>query len=577
MSKSIRFWHRASQTVSGLSFGTSLGGKKTTTKSLVGSIWDNLFNRWEKLKMMYCKIPFLENHNHANITKPKSPIIIIGGTTGVGKTKLSIELAKALNGEIINADSMQVYRGLDIATNKATKEEMDNVPHHLMSFLELKDRLTVTDYVALAVKKIDDIHKRGKIPIVVGGTNYYINALIDENALIESPNVEYDKDTKMIISTPSETIANSKYFKDVHDSFITFFETDNSKNVPGLNKEFEINSNNAEKVDANFQERFDLLKEIDPESADKIPLGDDRKVRRALSIWYITGKTRSEWFKSQVHNLRYDTCMFWIYSPVIQLDSRLDARVDDMIENGLEKELNDSWKILIDIENKKDKLNDNSNIAAGEDGVAYTLGAWQAIGFKEFNEYFKLKDTDSTDTSLTSLKEKCIDEMKRATRKYARRQITWLSNKLCLLIQEKKNIALSRLKSNLVLKDSDFSFTEMQVLDASDLTKWDDLVGQKGLEISMKFLEGKLVDSNTTVFYKHLIKNPKEKIIKKEDEFNIPEQCIGEDGSYICPVCRIQNGDPLSLRDKNHVKVHLSSKRHKRQLAKKSWRSQCTS
>ena len=123
-------------------------------------------------------------------------IICIVGPTGVGKTKLSIELAKIYNGEIINADSMQIYKGLDIGTAKATKEEMQHIKHHLLSIKEVEENYTVFDYQKDARAKIEELKSKGKIPILVGGTGYYIKSVFyDYNFEVEeeSNNKYYDK------------------------------------------------------------------------------------------------------------------------------------------------------------------------------------------------------------------------------------------------------------------------------------------------------------------------------------------------------------------------------------------------
>ena len=113
----------------------------------------------------------------------KIPVVVVIGATGTGKTKLGVELAKQLNGEVVNADSLQMYHGLSIATAKPTKEEMDGVPHHLMSFLPPTETFTTHDFCKRAVPVIEDIHKRGKLPILVGGTLYYVQSLLWESLM----------------------------------------------------------------------------------------------------------------------------------------------------------------------------------------------------------------------------------------------------------------------------------------------------------------------------------------------------------------------------------------------------------
>ncbi|KAJ3206658.1 hypothetical protein HDU67_008033, partial [Dinochytrium kinnereticum] len=121
-------------------------------------------------------------------------VVAIVGTTGVGKSNLAIELAKRFGGEVINADSMQVYRGLDIATNKVTEEEKEGVPHHLMSFVDPPEEYSVSQFEVDCVKKISDLHSRSILPILVGGTHYYIQSVLWHSTLIRPPSPLDDDD-----------------------------------------------------------------------------------------------------------------------------------------------------------------------------------------------------------------------------------------------------------------------------------------------------------------------------------------------------------------------------------------------
>jgi tRNA dimethylallyltransferase len=174
-------------------------------------------------------------------------LICIVGPTGVGKTKLSIELAKRLNGEVINADSTQVYRGLDIATAKVTEEEKEGIPHHLFDIKDITEDYTVYDYQKDCRLKIDEITKKGKTPIIVGGTGLYINALING---------------------------------------MNFSDADRSDEV-------------REKWKAIAQEKgneyvYSKLVEVDAESAQKISPNDLKRTIRALEIYEVTGKPKSQ-------------------------------------------------------------------------------------------------------------------------------------------------------------------------------------------------------------------------------------------------------------------------------------------
>lgn len=117
----------------------------------------------------------------------KIPILVIAGPTASGKTALAIELAILYNGEIISADSMQIYKGMDIATAKPTKEEMKGIPHHLMGFLDRDKDFSVADYLALAREKIAEISNKGKLPVIAGGTGLYISSLLDNVKFDQSP------------------------------------------------------------------------------------------------------------------------------------------------------------------------------------------------------------------------------------------------------------------------------------------------------------------------------------------------------------------------------------------------------
>ena len=177
-------------------------------------------------------------------------VIVILGPTGVGKTKLSIELAKKINGEIINADSTQVYKKLDIATAKVTEDEKENIPHHLFDIKDITQEYTVYDYQKDCRKTIEDISKRGKTPILVGGTGLYIKAALY--------NYEFNEETKSYVD---ESLSN--------------------------------------------QELYDLLKSVDPTT--DIHINNRKRVIRALNYYYANNKSISD--KSESNQLLYDTLL----------------------------------------------------------------------------------------------------------------------------------------------------------------------------------------------------------------------------------------------------------------------------
>ena len=208
-----------------------------------------------------------------------------------GKTALSIELAKRINGEVISADSMQIYRYMDIGSAKPTKEEMDGIPHYMIDFVEPSQRYSVADYKVQAEKCIEEILKRGKVPIIVGGTGLYINSLIYA--------IEY-----------SEIKIDEEYRK-------------------SLEKRVE-----EEGLDKLYEE----AKEIDPEAMKNISTNDRKRIIRVLEIFKQTGKTKTELEKESRKEVKYDYKVFVTNMDREKLYERINKRVDIMIEQGLIEE-----------------------------------------------------------------------------------------------------------------------------------------------------------------------------------------------------------------------------------------------
>lgn len=276
----------------------------------------------------------------------KIPLIAVVGPTASGKTALGVSLAEYFGGEVVSADSMQIYEGMSIATAKPTQEEMRGVPHHLIGFLQMDVSFSVADYVKLAGDVIKDIHKRGKLPIVVGGTGLYVSSLID--------NVQF---------------CQSQCDPLLREELAAFAE-----------------ENGKEALHAR-------LASMDPEAAAEIHPNNTVRVIRALEVCITTGE------KFSVHKARsrmtespYRSCIIGLdYRERSDLYSRIDRRVDLMIEAGLADEAFEVWK--------KGGMKTASN----------------AIGYKELVPFFE---------GTRSL-EDCIEEIKLQTRHYAKRQLTW--------------------------------------------------------------------------------------------------------------------------------------------------------
>ncbi|HLR20410.1 MAG TPA: tRNA (adenosine(37)-N6)-dimethylallyltransferase MiaA [Tissierellaceae bacterium] len=223
----------------------------------------------------------------------KENLLVLMGPTAVGKTKVSINLAKTLNGEIISADSMQIYKYMNIGTAKITKLEMENIPHHLLDFINPDQEYTVSDYQRDASKHITEINEKDKLPIVVGGTGLYINSLVYKLNFARIP-------PNYLIRDKYESLA------------------DKHGNVYIHNK----------------------LKKIDEDSSHRIHINDKKRIIRALEIYELTGKTMSEYNESfRQKNNKYNLSMICLNMDRSRLYERINQRVDKMINMGLIEEV----------------------------------------------------------------------------------------------------------------------------------------------------------------------------------------------------------------------------------------------
>lgn len=223
----------------------------------------------------------------------KQKVIVICGPTASGKTALSIELAKQINGEIVSADSMQIYKDMNIGTAKPTKEEMQGVKHYLIDFVSPDERYSVADYKQEAKKAIRKILKKGKVPIVVGGTGLYVDSLIYE---IEYPNMEFDEEYR------------EKLEKEVEEN-----------GLEGL---------------------YEKAKGIDNEAIKKISKNDKKRILRILEIYHATGKNKTDQEKeSRKKEIEFDYKVYALKWDREKLYERINKRVDIMLEQGLIEEV----------------------------------------------------------------------------------------------------------------------------------------------------------------------------------------------------------------------------------------------
>lgn len=276
-------------------------------------------------------------------------ILVVTGPTATGKTALSVELAKKLGGEIVSADSMQIYRGMDIGTAKVTKAEMQNIPHHMIDIADPSEDYSVSRYVEEADDAVRGILSRGRLPIVAGGTNLYIDSLI----------------------------AGLDFAEKAEDAALR----------ESLNKQYD---------DIGGEAMLEHLRGFDPERAAKLHPADKRRIVRAVEIYILTGETITRHDEeTKKRPKRYDAVKIALtFADRAVLYDRINARVDKMVSDGLFDEV----KGLLDSD------------------LSPACTSMQAIGYKEPAAYFRGEMS----------KDAAIELIKLSSRRYAKRQLTWL-------------------------------------------------------------------------------------------------------------------------------------------------------
>lgn len=276
--------------------------------------------------------------------KPK--LLVLVGPTAVGKTKMSIELAKTFNAEIISGDSMQVYRQMDIGTAKIKPEEMNGIPHHLIDIHEPEYPYSVAEFQENCRHLIEDIHARGKLPFIVGGTGLYV-----------------------------ESVCYNFQFSEV-----------------GSDEDFR--KEQFDYADVHGPEKLhEKLREIDPPSAERLHPNDVRRVIRALEIYHMTGMRQSDQLAAQKKESPYDLFIVGLTMDRQMLYKRIEDRIDEMMEEGLVQEV----ASLLDR------------------GVGPGCISMQGLGYKEIASYLRGEVPLET----------AVSELKRDTRRFAKRQLSW--------------------------------------------------------------------------------------------------------------------------------------------------------
>lgn len=276
-------------------------------------------------------------------------IIAVAGPTASGKSALALELCKRLDGELISLDSMQIYRGLDIGTAKPTKAEQAEVSHHMIDICEPTENFSAAEFAERAHKVIADVQSRGKKAVLCGGTGLYLDTVLGR---LDFGEIESDEKLR--------------------GELIAFAEKNGAKAL------------------------HERLRGIDPQAAEKIHPNNVRRVARAIEIYELTGKTKTEHDREAISDSPYESLIIGLdYDDREVLYSRINRRVDAMIEAGLEREV-------------------RSLLSRGLLSAESTAG--QAIGYKEMLGYI------AGDCSLGD----AVEKIKLGTRRYAKRQLTWL-------------------------------------------------------------------------------------------------------------------------------------------------------
>ncbi|KAI0798110.1 tRNA isopentenyltransferase [Abortiporus biennis] len=462
------------------------------------------------------------------------PLIAICGTTGVGKSKLAIELALYLQNaassqhgyhgaRIINADAMQVYAGMDVITNKVPLNEQEGVEHLLMGFKKPGEQYVVGQWVNDAIRLIDETHQRNQIPIVVGGTSYWMQHLIFPNRLVQSPKIVEESSSTTSTSAPpiSEKLSNSLSL--LSPPLLEIF-TNLPDDPPSASTD----------PDAAFT-LHSLLSKLDPEVAQRWHWKDTRKVLRSLNIIKESGRLSSE-----IITYRYKTLCFWLYANRDVLGPRLDERVDEMLERGLLAEVEDLNKIATTPLGTEDQQQQSSS------SNDYTLGIYQSIGYREFNEYLRNPSRSSKEY------EDAVERMKISTRQYAKRQVSWIRNKLLPLIYASNNESKSKGGTNLV---------DAYLLDATELSNaWVTGVQQKGIDIMNAFLEQRdlpdpLSVSDTARIMLSVVEKPTD-----------PTMVLNARRKIICPLCTTNKDRPMMIEEGKEWSAHQKTRLHRRML-----------
>ncbi|THH03717.1 hypothetical protein EW145_g6064 [Phellinidium pouzarii] len=470
------------------------------------------------------------------------PLIAICGTTGVGKSRLAIELALALpsSGKIINADAMQVYEGLDVLTNKVQISEQQGVEHLLMSFKKPDEQYFVGEWIKDAEREVDKIHAEGKVPIVVGGTSYWIHHLLFPNSLPALATT-----LKNHTASPSPRLLDA--LSVLPERLASLYNA-----LPSTSPSAKIDPDQAFALHS-------LLSYLDPIMASRWHWKDTRKVLRNLEIIKESGRLASE-VVADAHTANttkgYRTLILWLYSEPALLNTRLEQRIDEMLSVGLSSlsliatlsysPCNCSkafWMrfALQDVPHEDIKRPD------------FTLGVYQAIGYKELYQYVDgICDVDQQGFTAA------VVEMKLNTKKYAQRQVKWIRNKLLPAVQACNMISHQK---------QGVSTISAYLLDATEVdTAWEANVLTNAKKIAESFLSGRDIPNPLT------LSSLAHDMLSVPVRPMNPTEIIQSRRKSVCSVCSLHVERPVMLEEGREWEAHQRTRMHKRMLQRATQR-----
>ncbi|EOR00202.1 hypothetical protein J056_001088 [Wallemia ichthyophaga EXF-994] len=461
----------------------------------------------------------------------KKKLITIIGSTATGKSDLAVQLAKYRDGHVLNADSIQVYKGLDVISNKISESEQDSVKHHMMSFLDKDKEYSIPQFIADSGYLVDKLSAQKTLPVVAGGTHYYIHHLIFQNNLIKTDDIS-DK--------PHSLTTNP------HADFYSMISPLSSSDKDLIMALPSIKESQYTNVDSSntplYSHLHRILSLIDPVTASRWHLRDFRKVKRSLDIIWENGRKRSDIEQEQkasksidaLSQTKYKNLVFWVYTDPDTLSKRLERRVEKMTEQGLLNEIEELRAL------------ENAFISNGQQD--YTRGLFQAIGYKEFDAYFKATTEKERDEAF----KQGLELMKIGTRRYAMKQLKWIQNKLLPEIVAHQKSASS---------DGVPSSIDIYMVDSSDISRWDEMVVHPAKDILDKFLNDEPLPDPKS--YSEVA----ERLFSKESKLAASNAETGY-RKITCGVCTNDPHNPIVLNEGMEYENHLSSKAHKAKTRK---------